>query len=348
MKKIIVTLAMVSLAFASEKSAPPSGALVVTSQVKKEMINFTQTFSGTLYYTTKSKIASEMEGLVKSFSFEEGQVLQKGEVLASLDSQILKSNIMAKSATIKAMRADLTRQERELHRSKSLFEKNSISQSSYDLVFYTTQQIQAQIEAATNELNTMNIQMEKMQIKTPFDSMVVQRDVAVGQWLAKGATVATLVNLQSIEAKVNVPTDFLQYIHTYKTFLARAGDKEIPISLKNVIPIADQATRTFPLIFNVPKNMGFIEGMRIDIDIPILKETQSLFVPRDAVIKRFEQDVIFTIADSKAVMMPVKIIGYKTDMVAVSAEGLDEKMQVIVKGNERIFPNMPVIQKAHK
>jgi multidrug efflux pump subunit AcrA (membrane-fusion protein) len=94
--------------------------------------------------------------------------------------------------------------------------------------------------------------------------------------------------------------------------------------------------------------MGLIEGMRIDIDIPTLKKEDALLVPRDAVIKRFEKDVVFAVVDAKAVMIPVKIIGYKIDRAAVSAEGLSEEMRVVVKGNERITPNMPIVEKVHQ
>lgn len=350
MKKLLFTVivTLTTIIFAAEKAQIPSGALVVTSEIKKGMINSSQTFSGTLYYNTKSKIASQMEGAVDNFFFQEGQSVKKGQILASLDSQILEANIMAKKSMLKALKAVLEQQVREMNRTKTLFESKSISQSSYDLVFYKTMEQKAQVEAMENELNAMKIEMDKMRITAPFDCVVVERNVAVGEWLAKGTTVATLIEPQSIEARVNIPSDFLQNIHTYKSFLAKIGTNDVEISLKSVIPLADQITRTFPVVFTLPKEMGLIEGMRIDIDIPILKEEERLLVPRDAVIKRFEQDVVFVTVDGKAVMFPVKIIGYKTDMVAISAKGLSENMRVIIKGNERIFPDMTVIDKAHK
>jgi RND family efflux transporter MFP subunit len=350
MKKLILLMifTLTLSVFASEKNQPSYRALVVTAKVEKGIINFVQTFSGTLYYNTKSKIATEVEGVVETFSFQEGQIVNKGDILTSLDSKVLQANIMAKIAMIKAMKADLTRQERELERSKVLFKRNSISQSNYDMVFYATEQQRAQVEAMQSELNAMNLQMQKTHIQAPFNSVVVERGVEVGQWLAKGSTVATLVVPQSIEAKVNVPFDFIQNIRAYKKFSAKIGTDEIEISLKSVIPLADNATRTFPLRFHVPKEMGLIEGMRIDIDIPTLKKEDALLVPRDAVIKRFEKDVVFAVVDAKAVMIPVKIIGYKIDRAAVSAEGLSEEMRVVVKGNERITPNMPIVEKVHQ
>lgn len=350
MKKSILILifSLIASVFASENNQVPSGALVVTAKVEKGMIHPVQTFSGILFYNTKTKIASEMEGVVANFSFQEGQSIKKDAVLASLDSKILEANIMAKKSMIKAMKADLTRQERELERSEALFKRNSISQSSYDLVLYANKQQKAQVEAMENELSAMNIQMQKTHIKAPFDCVVVERSVAIGQWVAKGDTVATLIEPQSIEAKVNIPADFIKNISQYKKFRAKIGTDEIELSLKNIIPLADNATRTFPLIFTVPDNKRFIEGMRIDIDIPILKKEDTLLVPRDALIKRSEQDVVFVVVDAKAVMIPVKVLGYETDMVAVVAEGLKEQMRVIVKGNERIAPNMQVMEKVRK
>ena len=85
--------------------------------------------------------------------------------------------------------------------------------------------------------------------------------------------------------------------------------------------------------------------MRIDVQVPTLKEQNALLIPRDAVIKRFGQNVVFANAEGKAVMIPVQVIGYRTDLAAIAGEGLAEGMRLVIKGNERIFPNMPIIEK---
>jgi hypothetical protein len=65
-------------------------------------------------------------------------------------------------------------------------------------------------------------------------------------------------------------------------------------------------------------------------------------VPRDAVIKRFGQNVIFLNVDGIATMLPVQILGYTKENVAVMSKGLTEGASVVVKGNERIFPKQPI------
>jgi hypothetical protein len=74
------------------------------------------------------------------------------------------------------------------------------------------------------------------------------------------------------------------------------------------------------------------------------KETKNvaLVINRDAVIKRFNMDVVFTIANDKAVMIPVKVITYFGLNAAIMGEGLAEGMPLVTKGNERVFPDMNV------
>jgi multidrug efflux pump subunit AcrA (membrane-fusion protein) len=48
------------------------------------------------------------------------------------------------------------------------------------------------------------------------------------------------------------------------------------------------------------------------------------------------------VVDSKAKMIPVKVIGYESETAGVNARGLEEGMKVVVKGNERLRDGQPV------
>ncbi|WP_309496265.1 efflux RND transporter periplasmic adaptor subunit [Sulfurovum sp.] len=325
------------------KAPPPS--LVTTAPVTQGIVNPLQTYVGTLYYDKKSKLASEFEGLVSTLAFREGQHVLKDTVLIELDSQVLQANIAAKRSSLKALEADLARQERDFKRTKALHDRNSVSQSNYDQVFYGMEKLRASTNAVSNELKAMMTQLEKTRIKAPFDAVIATRNVEVGEWVGKGNVIATLVAIDTIEARLNIPARLIDTLKSYKSFQAYIEKREIEVTLKSVIPVADTATRTFPVKLNVPKNAGLIEGMRIDVKVPILKEQTSFMVPRDAVIKRFGQTVVFAAIDGMAVMIPVNVIGYKMNLAAISGEGLAQQMRIVIKGNERIFPNMPVMEK---
>ncbi len=70
---------------------------------------------------------------------------------------------------------------------------------------------------------------------------------------------------------------------------------------------------------------------------------EGLLLPRDSVIKRFGQNVVFFIDDKMtAQMIPVQIVGFIDNKIAVTGKGLVVGQDIVSKGNERIFPNSPV------
>lgn len=68
-----------------------------------------------------------------------------------------------------------------------------------------------------------------------------------------------------------------------------------------------------------------------------------MLLPRDSVIKRFGQNVVFAITDKMtAQMIPVQIVGFDGNSIAIAGQGLVPGMDIVVKGNERVFPNQAV------
>ncbi len=332
--------------FAAEQPAPrPS--LVVTTPIEKGVVNPLQTYVGTLYYDSKSNLAAEFEGSVASLHFSEGEAVKKGTILLTLDTTVLQANIAAQKASIEAAVADLTRQERDLERTQALLERNSISQTGYDQIFYGVERSRANLKALRSQLDALEIQKAKMQIKAPFSGIVTKRNVDVGEWVSRGTAVATIIAPKSIEARLNIPSRFIHTLKNSESFTASIEGRDIEVKLKNVIPQADITTRTFPVELSLSNSEGLIEGMRIDVQVPTLAQQDSLMVPRDAVIKRFGQNVVFAAVDGKAVMIPVQVIGYNKDQAAISGMGLVPQMRIVIKGNERIFPNMPVMEKGN-
>jgi multidrug efflux pump subunit AcrA (membrane-fusion protein) len=53
-------------------------------------------------------------------------------------------------------------------------------------------------------------------------------------------------------------------------------------------------------------------------------------------------DVVFAVVENQAKMIPVKPLAFFGTNAAISGQGLVEGMQLVTKGNERIFPDMPV------
>ncbi|MEJ2728874.1 MAG: efflux RND transporter periplasmic adaptor subunit [Deltaproteobacteria bacterium] len=316
------------------KSPPP--AKVSVSTVKTGMVAPQAEFIGTVFYKEVSNVASEVSGLVEEVRFEEGQRLKKGQVLIKLGSDILSKQLSATLATYEQALSELEIARIEFKRREKLFESKSISEQSYDENRFRVKGIGKRVSALKAEVERIEIELQKKKIRAPFDGIVINRLVDRGEWLAEGATVATLAKDDMVDIVANISEEFVPFIQVGMPVKATVNGKKISGSIIAVIPRGDIATRTIPLKIRAVNKLALIEGMSASVMLPVGKPRKTLLVSRDAVIAVSGQTVVYTVNDSKAKMIPVRVIGYQGLIAGIEGQDLAEGMQVVVKGNERL------------
>ena len=148
-----------------------------------------------------------------------------------------------------------------------------------------------------------------------------------------------------VDIVVEIPERFIQYVKPGMPARALINGNEIAGKVFTIVPRGDIATRTFPVKIRTPNQYSLIEGMSAKVVLPTDRPKKSLIVPRDSVIPKFGQSVVFTVVDSKASMLPVNVIGYEGLSAGVEARALQEGMQVVVEGNERLRSGQAVVVK---
>ena len=338
-KKLIVVAGLAVLSF----GAAPQAALVNTAKVIKGEVNPLEEFIGTLKFSKTSAVASQTSGVVDSINFESGDKLRKGDVLLQIDSEILDAQIASLKASVNIAKIDLENASRDYNRYKELIEQKSISQKVYDDSYFRFNTAKQNLNMAEAKLNEQLINKEKKTIKAPYDAVVVEKNIELSEWATAGKTIATIVSTNEVDMMFNLPTSYVYKLDKNDSYDINLNGEKISSKLYASIAKGDTRTRTFPVKFKAKVNNSFLyDGMEVKINLPRSKKQNALMVPRDAVIKRFGQDVIFLNVDGVANMLPVQILGYTQENVAISANGLAEGASVVVKGNERIFPKQPI------
>lgn len=338
-KKLVVLVSIAVFSFGMGK-AP---ALVNTAPVTKGVVNPLEEFIGTMNFSKTSQLASSTNGLVTKVNFEAGKSVKKGEILLEVESDILDAQINSAIASVELAKINLENATKDYNRYKELIEQKSISQKIYDDSFFKYSSSKQNLNIAQAKLKELQINKSKKSIKAPFDGVIVSKNIEVSEWASAGKVVATIIDTKQIDMIFNLPTSYSYKLDKDDTYTITIKGKKIVSKLYASIAKGDRRTRTFPVKFKALVNNEFLyDGMEVKIRLPRDKKQDSLMVPRDAVIKRFGQNVIFLDVDGIASMMPVQIVGYTKESVAVKAQGLKEGAKVVVKGNERIFPKQPI------
>ena len=339
-KKLVV---LVGIAIYSLGAGAPPASLVNTATVIKGVVNPLEEFIGTLNFSKTSALASQTNGSVVKVNFESGDKLRKGDVLLEVDSKVLDAQIASLKASVEISKINLENATRDYNRYKELILKKSISQKVYDDSFFKYSSAEQNFLMAEAKLKEQMINKEKKSIKAPYDAVVVEKNIEVSEWASAGKTIATIISTNEVDLMFNLPTSYLYKLDKNDKYDINLKGQKISSKLYASIAKGDKRTRTFPVKFKAKVNNAFLyEGMEVKINLPRAKKQDALMVPRDAVIKRFGQNVIFLNVDGIATMLPVQILGYTNENVAVSAKGLSAGADVVVKGNERIFPKQAI------
>lgn len=338
-KKILVTAFLgLGLLYAQGPS------LVETTTLVKGEVNPLQEFVGTLKFDNESTLAAQNSGLVKKVNFEVGDKVSKGKTLVQIDDDLLNAQIKAARANLSIAKDEQRNSSKDYERYKKLLESKSITQKEYDDALLKSNSSRSNVKALEAKLKELTIQSSKKRIKAPFSGVIVEKSISLGEWVNAGTAIARIVDTSKAEITFNIPLEVVDGLRMGDVYDVQVGKQTVKAKLTAVIPNGDKLTRTFPVKFKANVENSFVfDGQEAKVSLSKDAIKQALVLPRDAVIKRFGQRVVFAVNEQNiAMMIPVKIVGFISNKVAIEGQGLSEGMQIVVKGNERVFPKSPV------
>lgn len=311
---------------------------------------------GTIKAANQANVAASEAGKVAAVLVDEGDIVVKNQPLVKLDDRRIK-------AQLAQVEAQLARAEAEQAQFKAQFE-----QAEYDYLAYQksaqksavseqrlkqakTQTLVAQanviaavqqIEALEAQLNEIKVRLDDLVIKAPFSGQITAHFAQPGQWLAAGDTAVTLVSQSNLEAWLDVPERFAHLASTTPQSIAlQVGHVMVDGHKVKAISNVDARARTFQVVASV-ENPNLLPGMSVSAWIPEGDERKTLVVPKDAIVERGGQSLIYKITEEgdkqTAVPVNVTVQFHHQGVAAVYAPGLTLGDKVITEGNERLMP----------
>jgi len=211
---------------------------------------------------------------------------------------------------------------------------------------------QARGRAATQEATVEQLRdtLEKMTIVMPYDGFVVKKYCEAGEWLSLGESVVEIVDLEVVRLTLDVPERYLGRIakgaEAPVVFEGLVG-KEFMGKVSQVVPFADDATHTAVVRVDITNTVAdgrptIAAGLLGRVWLPIGEAHEALLVPKDAIIRQGERDLVYTVSatpppDAKPVKEPA------TPEEKQQAEAMREGGALLAaKSAERGVPQPPV------
>lgn len=321
---------------------PP--ARVVTAPVVQRIVAETTKVVGTLYFDRVSNLSTEVGGLVSSVHVSEGDLLKQGAVMFRLNTDFVDNEIETVLAQIDQVKVRLAKAQKDLERYNTLFRQEAVSETEYDNILLSKEELVKQGGILEKQLALARLKQAKCVIRSPFDGLVLEKTVEKGDWVSQGSKLCAIGSINDLFVKVSVSESFLRF--------AKKGE-QVEVSIdslgKNLtgvidgfIPVADPQTKSVFVKVRLPLLENPVLNMSATVSMPVSEKKSMILVPRDALVSFTGQDMVFTVTDGKAAPMPVTILAYVGDHVAVDPQGFTAGMPMVVDGNARLRPGQAV------
>ncbi len=350
---IVVALAPLSAA------AQGRPAMVTTETVVPRVLSETLPVFGTVVASSDSDVAAQVSGVVERVAVLVGDEVETGDVLAELNTELSRIEYQPAEAGLAEAEAGMAIAEARLNQARDAFARiqglegtAAFSAGRFDdaeAALAEARGALAEAEArrlsAEAVLGLRRYNLDKARIVAPFPGTVLSVEADLGQFLASGAAVARLLDTASLEVEASVPS---QYVAALRRGLEVDGQTEdgepMRLTVRAILPTESATTRTRPVRFTTDFN-GSARPVAVEqsitVSIPVSLPREVLAVPKDALVQAPGGWSVFVNAEGVAQPRPVEIGVAMGDGFEVLG-GLAPGDEVVVRGNERLFPGQPI------
>jgi membrane fusion protein, multidrug efflux system len=349
------------LSGASEAQKPPAGKAPPPVPVKLATVVLQdQALSlsavGQVQAAQQAVVRARIEGLLTAVTFQEGQSVRQGQVLARLDDRSLRAQVAQSQAELRRLQAQLALAQLDLDRYQGLVAQSAISTQQRDQQQAQVAQLQAQVQSQQASLTQSQTQLSYTVITAPFSGRVGLRQVDIGNIVrptdAQG--IVTLAQTEPLVVVFNAPqsrlADVRQAIRQREGAVVSVAEREGGATLaqgrlRTADNAVDAGTGTLKLKAELkPAGDRLWPGQFVTVNLSTGAIADALTVPATAVQRGLKGSFVWRVKQGQANMVPVKPRWQSDTVVVVDAQATDLKPgdQVVVDGQSRLKPKAAV------
>lgn len=361
MRDILVACSLLVLLATCSREAPPAPLVqVVVDRVTENPYYPKGEYVGRLQARDDVAIQARISGYLESRQFEEGQLVQAGQVLYTIDSSEYDAALARARAELAAARAAQSNAESNYRRGLELLPKGAISQAEMDDLAAAKLDADARLKSAQAQVTSAEVNLGFTSITAPITGRIGRSFASVGDLVGPNSGIlTTLVSIDPIEALFVVSESIylaaLQDLLDGELDTERLRNIEVTLELGNrlVYPEVgyidyfsnrvDSATGTLEARAVIPNPQGLLlPGQYVRVILQRTTPLTGLFLPQAAVQVDQQGSYVLTLDENNTVVRHNVQMGNRMGERVLVQGGVKKGERVIVRGLQLVRPGMIV------
>lgn len=323
---------------ALESSVTP----VALTHLKRSDPTDTITLPGTVEGWFEAPIYARVEGYVKVWHKDYGSSVKKGDVLAELTTPDLDADYQQGLADLEAERARNSLAQLTAQRYVAMREHQALSEQAISVQIAEAQAAAAKVAAAEQKVKNIEAFIGFKKITAPFDGIVTQRNINVGDLVSKEGSINTpnaknnlftVAEVDKLRLFVNVPSRFGPFLKpglTADVTVPQIPNRHFKFIFLTVAKGFDVSTRTAVTVFTLEnKDRALWPGSYATVHLTAPVESGVMTIPTSALVFQEHGTQVAVVTEDNTVhFKPIEVTKILDNLIELTS-GISEEDRII-------------------
>lgn len=255
--------------------------------------------TGSIQPERKADLRAEVSAIVMQVAKENGEAVRKGDLLARLDDTSFRDQLASSEQAARAAQQTLDQAERQLERLKTLRASGMTSMQALEDAEIRRNNAQSELVAAKARAVAARQQMQRTEIRAPFDGIVSERKVSNGDTAQVGKEIMKVIDPNSLRFQGLITADAVTSVKAGQavSFRINGYDQQFIGKVRRVDPAANATTRQVEVLVDfVGKDQPHVAGLYAEGRIEA-GSTEALTLINSAIIRDGDKTFVWAIQD---------------------------------------------------
>ncbi len=313
---------------------------VKTISAKSGGAGQTLVLPGTLQGFQQAPIAARSSGYLKRWTKDIGSHVEKGELLAEIESPEIDQQLSQAVAARQQMSATLGLAKSTDERWEALRQKDVVSQQELDERRSAVMQGNANLAAADANVERLRQLQSFSRVTAPFSGVITRRNVDTGDLIdASGRALFVLTQMDPLRIYINVPQAYAQLVKPGQKVVVMQSElrgKAFTGEIARTAGSIDAASRTMQVEINLRNGDGaLLPGAYVQVSLPLAADA-TLVVPTNVLLFRGEGTRVAVVDAAGHVRLRPVTLGRNLGESIEVLDGIDAKDRLVVNPSDSL------------
>jgi membrane fusion protein (multidrug efflux system) len=305
----------------TKKDEADDSVPVEVTQITNGAISSFQLYNSTIEAENAVDVYAKVSGIIIDLKVEEGNYINKGQLLAKIEEEDYKLEEASAKATYEKTKRDFAR-------SETMYKDKLLSENDYEQVRYNYEQAKITWERA-------KVRLGNTSIIAPISGILSSRTIKYGDYITVNTKVFSIVDMNTLITRVYIPEKDIVNIKINQAAIITSdalGEKEFDGRIKIINPVVDPSTGTVKVTIALKGYANILKPGMFVKSIIIATRDNTMLLTKKAIVYNGIQSIAYVVKNGIANQVVLEIGFQDSEKVEVLNKNIKTGDKIIVVG----------------